>query len=321
MLRNPMTEMRFDGQVALVTGAGGNPGLGRSYARFFAARGAKVVVNDIGVSAGLPGVSDNARADSVVAEIVDAGGEATADTHSVAEPDSARQAVQTAIDSYGRLDILVNNAGSSVFAGATEMTDADMALSIDINLMGVIWMCRAALPHMVEQGYGRVVNTTSGGAFGIPQLTSYSAPKAGVIGYTRALAVEVQDLGDIKCNLINPAAGTRMANASLRADSDALRTMLTFDPELVAPTVAYLGHRDCTITGQMLSSGMGSVQRNYFAATPPISDVTTPEALRDSIDQLLGTDGSTETHPQVGFTETGAKQYHAHRVDALTKQP
>lgn len=93
-----MNEIGFDGQVALITGAGGNPGLGRSYARLLAARGARVVVNDIGASAGLPGVSDNAMAASVVAEIIAAGGEAVADTHSVAEPDSAKQAVQTAID-------------------------------------------------------------------------------------------------------------------------------------------------------------------------------------------------------------------------------
>lgn len=315
-----LNEMRFDGQVALVTGAGGNPGLGRSYARLLAARGARVVVNDIGSTAGLPGVSDNALAEAVVAEIIAEGGEAVADTHSVAEPDSARAAVQTAIDNYGRLDILVNNAGSCVFAGAAEMTDADMDLSIDINLMGVVWMCRAALPHLTARKYGRIVNTTSGGAFGVPRLTSYAAPKAGVIGYTRALAVEVQSLGDIRCNIIGPAAGTRMSNASLESGSDALRTMLTLDPDLVAPTVAYLAHQSCTITGQMLSSGMGSVHRDYFAATPDISGITTPEALRDSIDQLMGTSDSTETHAMVGFTELGAKPYRPHRTDASTSE-
>lgn len=224
-------------------------------------------------------------------------------------------AVQSALDAYGRLDILVNNAGSCVFAGAADMTDRDMSLSIDINLMGVVWMCRAALPSMISQQYGRIVNTSSGGAFGIPMLTSYSAPKAGVIGYTRALAVEVLDQGDIKCNIIGPAAGTRMSNASLRADSDALRAMETLDPDLVAPTVAYLAHRDCSITGQMLSSGMGTVQRNYFAVTPPIDRVTSPERLRDAVGQLLSTDGSTETHPTVGFTEVGAKPYHPYLAD------
>jgi len=304
-----MAELRFDGQVALVTGAGGNPGLGRSYARLLAARGAKVVVNDIGFEARIPGTSDNARAATVAAEIVADGGEAVADTNSVADPDGARRAIATAIDAYGRLDILVNNAGACIFAGADEMTDADMAMSINVNLMGVIWMCRAALPHMREQKYGRIVNTTSGGAFGIPLLTSYSAPKAGVIGYTRALAVEIHDAGDIKCNVIGPAGGTRMAVTNMIEGSEQLNMFMSMDPDLAAPMVAFLAHRECPVIAETFQSGMGAASRVWFETSAGITGIRTPEDIRDGFDELLGSAGATEAKPMVGFSELGAKPY------------
>ena len=174
-----MSEMRFDGRVAIVTGAGN--GLGRSYARLLAARGARVVVNDIGTSSMGKGY-DEAPAHAVTREIIDAGGQAVADTHTVAEEDSARAIVQTALDAFGKLDILVNNAGISIMAPFGELSSADFMKVVNTNMMGVVWTCRAAWPHMQKARYGRIVNITSTSFLGHPTLTAYVAARAATSG-------------------------------------------------------------------------------------------------------------------------------------------
>ena len=202
-----MSELRFDGRVAIVTGAGGeNPSLGRSHASLLAERGAKVVVNDLGVGPDGRGIM-RANAEQVAEEVRAAGGEAVADQHSVAEEEGARGAVATALDTWGRLDILVNNAGVCFMAHFDEISSADIRKIIDVHLMGTVWMCRAAWPHMREAGYGRIVNTTSGAMFGIEHLSIYGAAKSGIFGLTRGLAVEGAALG-IKVNALGPAANT-----------------------------------------------------------------------------------------------------------------
>ena len=161
-----MPELRFDGRVAIVTGAGGqDPSLGRSHATLLAERGAKVVVNDLGVGPDGRGIM-RANAQQVADEIRAAGGEAVPDQHSVAEEEGARSVVATALDTWGRLDIVVNNAGVCFMAHFDKISSADIRQIIDVHLMGTLWMCRAAWPHMREAGYGRIVNTTSGAMFG-----------------------------------------------------------------------------------------------------------------------------------------------------------
>jgi NAD(P)-dependent dehydrogenase (short-subunit alcohol dehydrogenase family) len=187
-----MSELRFDGEVAIVTGAGSNPSLGRSYALALAARGAKVVVNDLGVGPDGTGRLA-AKAESVAKEIVDAGGEAIADTHSVAEEDSARAIVQTALDAWGRVDILVNNAGVAILAEFGEISSTDLRRVLDVHLYGNVWMCRAVWPQMREAGYGRIINITSGALGGIRYTTIYGAAKGGILSLTRGLAVEGED--------------------------------------------------------------------------------------------------------------------------------
>ncbi|MEE3754314.1 SDR family NAD(P)-dependent oxidoreductase [Mycobacterium intracellulare] len=160
-----MTELRFDGRVAIVTGAGGQePSLGRSHAKLLAQRGAKVVVNDLGVGPDGRNVL-RANAEQVADEICAAGGEAVADLHSVADEDGARRVVQTALDVWGRVDILVNNAGVCFMAHFDEISDADLRNVIDVHLMGTVWMCRAAWPHMRDAGYGRMRHFNNPSAF------------------------------------------------------------------------------------------------------------------------------------------------------------
>src|SRR5262249_19530081 len=210
--------MRFDRRVAIVTGAGGNPSLGRAYARLLALRGARVVVNDVGSGVGLPGCSDNAAAEAVVKEILDDGGEAVANTNSVATEASAKAVVQTAIDAFGRVDILVNNAGVCIFAPLDEISADDIRLTVDVHVLGTIWMSRAVWPHMRAARYGRIVNITSGAMNGLRLLTVYGAAKGGIFSFTRTLAIEGAD-HNIRANSLSPAAGTRMANTTLREDS------------------------------------------------------------------------------------------------------
>ncbi|TMK65545.1 MAG: SDR family NAD(P)-dependent oxidoreductase [Actinobacteria bacterium] len=280
--------MRFDGRVAIVTGAGGNPGLGRSHARLLAERGAKVVVNDLGVGPDGRRLI-RAEAEKVAAEINDAGGEAIADVHSVADEESARAVVQTALDAWGRVDILVNNAGVGVVAGFDEITPADIWTLISVHLMGAIWMCRAVWPHLQAAGYGRIVNTTSGGMLGSPGLSIYGAAKFGIFGLTRGLAVEGA-AHNIRVNALSPGAATTSFEcfytipdrAALQAFTD------SFPPELVSPAVAYLAHESCELSGGLFDAGGGNVSASYIASSAGYQNPKlTIEDVRDNLAPIL----------------------------------
>ena len=283
-----MTEMRFDGKVAIVTGAGGNPGLGRAHAMLLASRGAKVVVNDLGVG---PDGSGAIPADPklVVAEIEAAGGEAVADLNSVADEASARAVVQTAIDTWGRLDILVNNAGIGVVSGFDEIAPSHLEKVIGVHLMGHIWMCRAAWPHMKAAGYGRIVNTTSGGMWGMHGLTVYGAAKFGIYGLTRGLALEGAPLG-IRVNAVSPGGHTNSFDRfyEIKDPTFAAAFVEAQPAQLVSPMFAYLAHESCELTGGLFDSSAGTVNARVFGSTPGFtSRDLTIEDIRDHLDELL----------------------------------
>src|SRR6185437_11316236 len=175
-------EHRFDGRVAVVTGAG--RGIGRAYAELLAARGARVVVNDLG-GAMTGGGADAGPAAEVVDEIAAVGGVAVADAHDVSSEEGAAALIATAIDQFGRVDALVNNAGIIRWAKFPEADAENVDQHLAVHLWGSFHTSRAAWPHFVEQGYGRIVNTTSSGMFGLPNNVGYATAKAAVIGLTR----------------------------------------------------------------------------------------------------------------------------------------
>jgi len=267
-----MEELRFDGRTAIVTGAGGNPSLGRAHALLLAARGANVVVNDIGSDPETPGYTGTASADAVAREIRALGGKAVADTHSVATEKGAAALVQTAIEAFGGLDILVNNAGISIPAPFDVLTPRDFQRHIDINLMGSVWTCRAAWPHMRAKGYGRIVNTTSTALAGFAWMSAYGSSKGGLLSLTRSLAVEGAPLG-IKVNAVNPGAFTRMLAAQQAETSPMYKhAKENLPPELASPVVAFLAHESCPVTGECIDSVGGEVRRVYLAQTAGFAD-------------------------------------------------
>jgi NAD(P)-dependent dehydrogenase (short-subunit alcohol dehydrogenase family) len=279
-----MAELRFDGQVAIVTGAGN--GLGRSYARYLAARGARVVVNDIGTSSMGRGTSE-APAHAVTQEIIDAGGQARADTHTVAEERSAAAIIQTALDAFGRLDVLINNAGISIMAPFGEISSADFMKVINTNMMGVVWMCRVAWPHMQKARYGRIVNITSTSFLGHPTLTAYVTARAATFGLTRTLGLEGAEY-NIKVNALSPVAGTRSVMELLEESELKTWMMTKLTPDIVAPAVALLVHQECPVTGQCLSSGGGRVNLVFWGETHGyVNHELTIEALRDNFAQVM----------------------------------
>lgn len=267
-----MKDLRFDGRVAVVTGAGGNPSLGRAHALLLAARGARVVVNDIGRLPAALGYPGEASAEVVAEEIRSRGGSAVADSHSVATDEGAAAIVKTAMDKFGGIDILINNAGVCRVVSFEEMTPADFRHSIEVNLMGTVAVCRAAWPHMKAKGYGRIVNTSSGSMAGFAWQTAYAAAKAGIFSFTRSLAAEGEAHG-IKANTVMPGAFTRMVLAA-QADSSPWISHARehMPPEIVSPAVAFLAHESCPFTGECIESMGGHVSRMYLARTPGFVD-------------------------------------------------
>lgn len=253
--------LNLTGRVAIVTGAGA--GLGRAYALALAARGARVVVNDLG--AGLDGTGlDAGPAGVVVEEIRERGGEAVADTHSVASVEGGQAIVERAIDAFGAVDIVVNNAGNMRLSSFAKLDVATIGEVLDVHLGGAFYVTRAAYPHMVSQGRGRIVMTTSGlGIFGIYGAGVYAAAKGGIDGLMAVLRLEAPRWG-IKVNAVAPMARTRMSGDDLYA---ALPDEAV-GPEHVAPAVAYLCSDECTVNGEIWTVGAGNVARVYTARTP-----------------------------------------------------
>ena len=248
-----MSEIRFDGRVAVVTGAGG--GLGRAYALLLASRGAKVVVNDLGGSFDGTG-SDSTPAQQVVDEIKANGGEAVANYESVAEWESAQKIIQTAIDSYGKLDILINNAGILRDKSMLKMEDEDYKKVMAVHMDGTFYCTKAALPYMRENNYGRIVGTASAaGVYGNFGQTNYGAAKMGIFGLMRSVKQEGAKY-NILANTIVPVAGTRLTATVMPPD-----VIENLKPEFVAPMVAWMCSDECEVSGQLFSAGGGYFSR------------------------------------------------------------
>ncbi|MFN8022661.1 MAG: SDR family oxidoreductase [Acidimicrobiales bacterium] len=269
-----MTQLGFDGKVAIITGAGG--GLGRQHALLLASRGALVVINDLGGAVDGTG-SDKGAAERVVDEIKALGGEAVADTNSVATPEGGKAIVQTAVDAFGTVDIVINNAGILRDKAFHNMEPDLMNPVFDVHLKGAFHVTQPAWTIMREKGYGRIISTSSAaGIFGNFGQTNYGAAKMGLVGFTRVLAVEGAKY-NIKANAIAPLALTRMTETIMGALGDKL------DPGLVSPIVTYLAHEDCPVSGQTFSVGGGRVAHVFIAETQGYHKADlSPEDLRDN---------------------------------------
>ncbi|HOK06017.1 MAG TPA: SDR family NAD(P)-dependent oxidoreductase [Syntrophales bacterium] len=242
--------IRFDGRVALVTGAGG--GLGRVYALELAKRGCKVVVNDFGGARDGSGDGSTSPADGVVAEIKALGGEAVANYDNVATPEGGERMVKTALDTFGRLDILINNAGILRDKGILKMEPENWRAVIDVHLNGAYHVTRPAFAAMREQGYGRIIMTTSAaGLYGNFGQTNYSAAKMGLVGFMNSLKQEGQKY-NIKVNTIAPIAASRLTQDVLPPD-----LFEKLKPEFVAPIVLYLASEECKETGVVVNAAAG----------------------------------------------------------------
>ena len=273
-----MADLGFDGKVAIITGAGG--GLGRSHALELARRGALIVVNDLGGASDGTGSSETA-AQKVVDEIKAAGGEAVANYDSVATPEGGANIVKSAVDTFGRVDIIINNAGILRDTSFKNMTPDQVNPVLDVHLRGAFYVTQPAWQLMRDQGYGRIINTSSGaGIFGNFGQTNYGAAKMGLVGFTRVLAQEGKKY-NIKANALAPVARTRMTEEILGPMAEKL------DPQVVSPVAVWLVHEDCPVTGEIYSAAGGLVQRmfvglceGYYKADLTLEDV------RDNFDQI-----------------------------------
>jgi NAD(P)-dependent dehydrogenase (short-subunit alcohol dehydrogenase family) len=277
-------DLGYDGKVAIITGAGG--GLGRQHALLMASRGALVVVNDLGGAVDGSG-SDKGAAQKVVDEIVALGGEAVADTNSVSTPEGGEAIVAGAVKAFGRVDIVINNAGILRDKSFHNMDPSLMNPVFDVHLKGAFHVTQPAFVLMREQGYGRIVSTSSAaGIFGNFGQTNYGAAKMGLVGFTRVLAVEGAKY-NIKANAIAPLALTRMTESLF---SGAMAEKL--QPGLISPIVAYLAHEECPVSGEVYSVGGGRVARVFIAETEGYHNANlTMEDVRDNFAQIRNEEG------------------------------
>lgn len=306
-----MTPMRFDGRTAIVTGAGGNPSMGRCHAMLLAERGANVVVNDVG-NPGVPNYDGSSSAEKVAREIVAAGGKAVASTTSVASEEGARAIVETALNAFGSVDILVNNAAVSIASPIYEMSSEHLRQHIDVNLMGQIWLVRAVWPHMSAAGYGRIVNIGSGAFGGMVPMSVYGTTKGGVFSLTRGIALEGAEFG-IRANCVHPGAFTRM----LVSQHDETSSIYQFakdhlPPERTSPVVALLAHEDCPVSGETFDSVGGEVRRIYIAATKGVQDPDISiESLMSRWDEIMGQPVDMLDHENVDTSTWVLRKYEA----------
>jgi NAD(P)-dependent dehydrogenase (short-subunit alcohol dehydrogenase family) len=270
--------IRFDNRVAIVTGAGN--GLGRAHALLLASRGAKVVVNDPGGAVdGRPaanGDGNSAAADTVVAEIKAAGGQAVANYDSVADARTAANIVKTAVDSFGTVDIVVNNAGILRDKSFHNMTTEDFDFVVKVHFLGTAYVTHAAWPILRAKAYGRVVVTSSNsGIYGNFGQANYGGAKLAVVGFMNALRLEGQKY-NIMVNALAPVAGTRMTESLMTPE-----VLEKLKPEFVSPMVAYLCSEQCQRTGEIWSAGAGYFARIEYREAPGVRITGRPPTLED----------------------------------------
>ena len=296
-----MSDISFDGRVAVVTGAGG--GLGRTYALELASRGAAVVVNDLGGSVDGKG-GDNTAAQKVVDEIKAKGGDAVPNFDSVSTPEGGESIVKTAVDAFGKVDIVINNAGFLRDKSFLKLTWDDLDAIIDVHLKAAFYVSQPAFAVMKENGYGRFVFTASNATFGNFGQTNYAAAKMGLVGLSNTIAVEGAR-GGILSNVIMPVAKTRMTEELLGEFANFLA------PEFVTPMVTYLCSEACTTTHGAYSAAGGRYAKVFWGlaqgwyagqeGTPSAEDIAAhlaeiekeegyiiPSSTTDEIVQLSG---------------------------------
>ena len=289
------TQISFDNQVVIVTGAGG--GLGRAYAELLASRGARVVVNDPGSDVHGTG-QDPVPADGVVAGIEELGGHAVADYNSVATASGGAAIIATALEHYGRVDALVHNAGILRDRSFLKLSPTDLEAVLDVHLKGAFFVAQPAFRAMKEQRYGRLVFTTSAsGLFGNFGQSNYGAAKTGLLGLMRVLSVEGTGSG-IHVNCVAPSASTRMTEELLGPLSDHL------DPRHVAPLIAYLCSRECQYSSEIFSAGGGRFARVFLGLSRGWysgGELCSVEQLADQLDTIMDVEGFTI--PRTGMDE------------------
>jgi NAD(P)-dependent dehydrogenase (short-subunit alcohol dehydrogenase family) len=280
--------VRLDQRVAIITGAG--KGLGRAYAEYLAARGARILVNNRRRAIDANGRSS---ADEVVQAIREAGGEAVANYDSVEVPQAGERLLQQALDTWGRLDLLVNNAGVDQHCTFHKQTPREFCDIFDVNFFGTLYVTHAAYARMREAGYGRiVVSTSSAGLHGLHGLSAYAASKAALIGLMRTLSSEGRS-HNVLCNAIAPYAATQMT-----ARQSSPEFLATMSPQLVAPMVAYMVSEQTALNGQVIVAGKGGFRRaamvegrghGYTDAA-----ALTPEGIARDIERIIAMQPASE---------------------------
>ncbi|MFN2557341.1 MAG: SDR family oxidoreductase [Nitriliruptorales bacterium] len=281
-------EIDYEGRVAIVTGAGG--GLGRSHALLLASRGAKVLVNDLGVNRHGEGAGES-MADGVVKQILDSGGEAVPSYNGVQTLEGGQAIVKSALSHWGRIDIIVNNAGILRDVSFKNLQDEQLDAVMKVHLYGAFHVTRAAWPHLREQAYGRILNTTSGsGLYGNFGQSNYAAAKMGLIGLTRTLAQEGVKYG-ITCNAIAPIAASRMT-----ADILPPQLLERLEPTWVSPVVGYLVSEECRDTGRIFYAGGGYYARVAIMEGRGVTYGSVPsvEDLAERWNDIVSMDGARE---------------------------
>ena len=271
-----MTNIRFDGQVVIITGGGG--GLGSAYARLLASRGAAVVVHDAGVDRAGKG-ADRSVARRVVDEIESNGGQAVAATQNLSTNAACTELIEQALERYGRIDALIHSAGIVAYKGIEHTTETEWTTLRSVNIDAPFWLCRAVWPIMRKQRYGRIILTVSGyglKSFEGSDVTAYGVGKAAQFGLMNSLAGEGV-AHNIFVNAISPVAATRIFRAEVEPGQ--------FSPEAIAPGVVYLASQACTLNGYVVHAVDGRFGLGRFER---LSDVTlgtaaTPEEVRQAL--------------------------------------